>query len=56
MKYKLALLLAALLCAGAVVPTSSQAIGFSVYVGDSPYYNHGPWYWTGGVRWYWYSG
>ena len=56
MKYKLAVLLAALLCAGAVVPTTSQAIGVSVYVGDRPYYSHGPWYWNNGVRWYWSPG
>ena len=30
MKYKLAVLLAALLCAGALVPTTTQAIGFSI--------------------------
>ena len=56
MKYKLALLLAVLLCGTAMVPTTSQAIGVSVYVGDRPYYNHGPWYWNGGVRWYWSPG
>jgi hypothetical protein len=56
MKYKLALLLAVLLCGTAMVPTTSQAIGVSVYVGDRPYYTHGPWYWNGGVRWYWAPG
>jgi hypothetical protein len=56
MKYKLALLLAVLLCGGAMVPTPSQAIGISISVGDRPYYNRGPWYWNNGVRWYWSPG
>jgi WXXGXW repeat (2 copies) len=56
MKFKLAVLLAALLCAGAVVPATSQAIGFSIYVGDRPYYTHGPWYWNNGERLYWTPG
>jgi hypothetical protein len=56
MKYKLAILLGALLCAGAVVPTSAQAIGVSIYVGDRPHYTHGPWYWNNGVQWYWNPG
>ena len=56
MKYKLAVLLAALLCAGAIAPTPSQAIGFSIEIGDRPYYRHGPWYWNNGARWYWIPG
>ena len=56
MKHKLAVLLAALLCAGAFVPKTSQAIGLSIEIGDRPYYNHGPWYYEGRVRWYWVPG
>jgi hypothetical protein len=57
MKYKLAVLLAALLCAGGVVaPTTARALSFNVEVGDRPYYNHGPWYWNHGARWYWIPG
>ena len=57
MKYKLAVLFAALLCAGAVlVPKTAEAFTIQVAIGDRPYYVHGPWYWHGGVRWYWVHG
>jgi hypothetical protein len=56
MKYKLAVLLAALICAGALTPMTSDAASISISVGDRPYYRHGPWYWNGGVRWYWIPG
>jgi hypothetical protein len=56
MKYKLAVLLGVLLCAGAMAPTPTQAIGFSIEVGDRPHYRHGPWYWHNGARWYWVPG
>jgi hypothetical protein len=56
MKYKLAVLLAALLCAGASVPTTSSAARLIISIGDHAYYNHGPWYYEGGVRWYWVPG
>jgi hypothetical protein len=57
MKYKLALLLGALLCAsGIVAPTPAEAIGISIEIGDRPYYNHGAYYWHHGVRWYWVPG
>ncbi len=56
MKYKLAIALAALLGASALAPTSSQAIGISINVGDQGYYSHGPWYYNNGVRWYWIPG
>ena len=56
MKHKLALLLAAVLFAGAFVPATTQAIGFSISIGDRPYYNHGPYYWDNGERWYWVQG
>jgi hypothetical protein len=56
MKHKLAVLLAALLCAGALAPMTTQAIGFNIEIGDRGYYDHGPWYWNHGARWYWYPG
>ena len=57
MKYKFAILLGVLFCAGAIIaPTPAQAIGFSIEIGDQPYYRHGPYYWHQGVRWYWVPG
>jgi hypothetical protein len=56
MKYKLAVLLGAILCVGAIAPTPAEAIGFSISIGDRPYYNRGPYYWHRGVRWYWVPG
>lgn len=55
MKHKLAILFAALLCLGSVTATA-QAVGFSISIGDQPYYTHGPYYWNGGVRYYWVPG
>ena len=56
MKHKLAVLLAALLCAGAFAPMRSQAISLNIDIGDRGYYNHGGWYYNNGVRWCWYPG
>jgi hypothetical protein len=56
MKHKLAVLLAALLCAGALAPMTSQAIGINIEIGDHGYYNHGAWYYNNGVRWFWIPG
>ena len=57
MKYKLAVLLAALICAGGVMfPKTAEAIRFNIEIGDRPYYTHGPWYWNNGARWYWIRG
>jgi hypothetical protein len=56
MKHKLAVLLSVLLCAGALAPMTTQAIGFSIELGDRGYYNRGPWYWNHGARWYWVPG
>jgi hypothetical protein len=56
MKHKLAVLLAALLCAGALAPVASQAIGINIEIGDRGYYRHGAWYYNNGVRWYWIPG
>ena len=55
MKRKLALLVAALLCLGSLSATA-QGVGFSISIGDRPYYNRGPWYWNGGARYYWVPG
>ena len=56
MKYKLAVLLAALLCAGAIVPKTAEAISLNIEIGDRGYYNHGAWYYNNGIRWYWIPG
>lgn len=56
MKYKLAVLLAALLGAGTMVPSTAEAIRFNIEIGDRGYYNHGAWYYNNGVRWYWIPG
>lgn len=32
------------------------SVGFSIAIGDRPYYTRGPWYWDGGVRYYWVPG
>jgi len=56
MKYKLAVLLAALVCAGAMMPKTAEALRINVSIGDRPYYTHGAWYYNNGVRWYWISG
>jgi hypothetical protein len=56
MKYKVAVLLGALVCAGAMVPKSAEALRIDIAIGDRPYYKHGPWYWHGRVKWYWIPG
>ena len=56
MKQKLAVYLLALVCAGAVTPTSSFGAHVVIEIGDRPYYRHGAWYWDSGVRWYWVPG
>jgi len=56
MKYKLAVLLAGLMCVGAMLPATSSAIGINISIGDRGYYSHGPWYINNGVRWYWVPG
>jgi len=57
MKYKLAVLLGAILCAGGVmVPKTAEALRIDIAIGDRPYYLHGPWYYNNGVRWYWIPG
>ena len=56
MKYKLAVLFAAFLFAGALVPTTAKAIGINIELGDRGYYTRGPWYYDNGVRWYWVPG
>jgi hypothetical protein len=56
MKYKLAVLLAALICAGGLAPATSDAASITISIGDRPHYVHGPWYWNNGARWYWIPG
>jgi hypothetical protein len=56
MKYKLAVLLAALVSAGGVTAPKADAIALNIEIGDRPYYTHGPWYWNNGARWYWVPG
>lgn len=57
MKYKLAVLLGAIMCAGGVmVPKTAEALRINIHINDRPYYTHGEWYWNGGVRWYWIPG
>ena len=41
MKFKIAVLLAALVCAGAMVPKSAEAFRINIHVNDRPYYTHG---------------
>ncbi len=56
MKYKLTLILAALLCVGPLTPTISQAASVVVELGDRPYYSHGPYYWHHRTRYVWVPG
>ena len=39
-----------------MVPTTAEALGINISIGDRPYYTHGPWYINNGVRWYWIPG
>src|SRR3954467_5441550 len=56
MKRKLLILLAVLVGVTApVMAPQAQAIGFSVSVGDRPYY-HGGGYWHEGYYWVWVPG
>lgn len=54
-KYKKLILLGAM-GAAFLVPTASQAIGFSIDIGDRPYYNHGARYWNGDYQYIWVPG
>ena len=47
----------ALICAGPLFPTTSEAVGINIELGDRPYYNHGPWYYgPHRERLYWVPG
>lgn len=50
------LLLIALLAGTMALPTAAQAIGFSIQIGDRPYYTHGPRYWNGDYEYIWVPG
>jgi hypothetical protein len=55
MKRKILILLAAVAAVATPLVPQSQAIGFSVSVGDRPYY-HGGGYWHEGYYWVWVPG
>lgn len=55
MKRKLLILLAAIVALTTPLVPQSQAISFSVAVGDRPYY-HGGGYWHEGYYWVWVPG
>lgn len=54
MKQKL--LFVFLIVAATLVPTVSNAQGFSIEIGDRPYYRHGPRYFRGGRHYVWVPG
>ncbi|MDQ2867916.1 MAG: hypothetical protein M3R59_05825 [Verrucomicrobiota bacterium] len=54
MKTRLILLLAAVASLIPALPV--KAIGIDIDVHDRPYYVHGPFYYTGGVRYVWVRG
>ena len=56
MKTKFAVLTVALLSVCMLIRPSAMAIGFSIDVGDRPYYTYGPSYWDGGYEWVWIPG
>ncbi len=39
-----------------LIRPSAMAIGFSIEVGDQPFYTDGPSYWDGGYEWVWIPG
>ena len=41
---------------GILVPAAVQAQGFSIEIGDRPYYRHGPRYWAGNYQMIWVPG
>ena len=55
MKRKILILLAAVVAVTTPLVPQSEAIGFSISVGDRPYY-HGPGYWNEGYYWVWVPG
>ncbi len=55
MKLKMILVLAAVLCGGAMIPAQAEAGGFYISIGDRPYY-HGQHYYRGGSRYVWVPG
>jgi hypothetical protein len=55
MKRKILILLAAIVAVTTPLVPQSDAIGFSLSVGDRPYY-HGAGYWHEGYYWVWVPG
>ncbi|MEP6822884.1 MAG: hypothetical protein ABI946_11090 [Chthoniobacterales bacterium] len=50
------LLLTGLLALTMALPTAAQAIGFSIELGDRPYYSHGARYYRGDYEYIWVPG
>jgi hypothetical protein len=55
MKKKIIVLLAVVLAASTPLAPQAEAIGFSISIGDRPYY-YGPNYWHEGYQWVWVPG
>ena len=50
------LLLVAVTAASILLPAAVRAQGFSIEIGDRPYYNHGAHYWAGDWEMIWVPG
>jgi hypothetical protein len=50
------LLLVATIAASILLPATVPAQGFSISIGDRPYYRHGPRYWAGDYEMIWVPG
>jgi hypothetical protein len=50
------LLLVAITAASILIPAAVQAQGFSIEIGDRPYYRHGPRYWANDFEMIWVPG
>jgi hypothetical protein len=55
MKKKIILLLAVVMAAGTTLAPKTEAIDFSISIGDRPFY-YGPNYWHQGYQWVWIPG
>jgi hypothetical protein len=50
------LLLVATIAASILLPAAVRAQGFSIEIGDRPYYSHGAHYWAGDYQMVWVAG
>jgi hypothetical protein len=50
------LLLVAIIATSVLLPAAVRAAGIAIQIGDQPYYNHGPRYWTGNYQMIWVPG